>query len=189
MTLLRQELTFDKERLTLFFNRQTKRFLKVLRKSYQKFLLFGLGFSVLSIALFMSMTAKNHLVSWNFLTGIAGIIYTIIGISKFFRYKKLKQNSFKAIATYFENNQHLKVARYEIDEDKLDYLENGEFKDSFKWSALSEIVSDEEYFTLIYGDQKRNVFFPKSEVDPTFFKSLLELAKRQQIYQQDTCVE
>jgi hypothetical protein len=180
MTELIQELQFDKERLNSFFIRFAKRKLRPIVLAYRKAFIIGIILLGISFVLFSSMSARHHFVPFNFFSGMVGIFYIAKGVIKLIKHKKLKCLSKNEIAKYFERNQHVKTATYKVDELKLDYYENGVLTESFPWAELTDIAVDEESFIMIFDGLSRNLFIVESEVEPTFYRDLLELAKEKQ---------
>lgn len=176
MIRLYQDLHFDKERLNSFFNRQNSRNLSSIVNSYRRAFIIGITLLGISIFLFASMSAQNHFVPWNFLSGFCGITYLVKGFIRLTRHNKLFRLSKKEIAEYFERNQDLQTATYKIGEEKLEYFENGAFKEKFLWQDLTDVITGEESFTMFFDEPRKSIFIVESEVEQTFYRDFLELA-------------
>ncbi len=82
-----------------------------------------------------------------------------------------------------ENHQYLESIRtkqsvfYEINESEIRYYEDGKFELAIKWSGLSGIIEDENYFYLKFAVKSNSIWIPKFTVTSEFYNEFLEYAK------------
>jgi|GEM_PF-3264947 len=174
---LETQLDFRPEEFEDFYESQIRKHALRLNTTLTLSFLKSTALCVVGIALILISDVKLNMVPPGILCFLLGCFFFYYTIKIKLAFRSSQKQSRKEMEEYIQKHHQTLTMGLKVDENRIEYFENGQLITTSYWSDLQNTDFNNDYFFIFFANPNQNIMIPKFAVGEEFYKQMLKLTR------------